>query len=855
MLEELKRKGRQLKEAQAKGVFKKKQMPQVEEMETVEKKNIMIDSIDSESDGRLSQNKKSKKNLNVTVKTEIKMNRTKEKKITYKKKAGKMIDRSSVKIKKKGSSRTKDKLKKDHITYRTTQSKTSNNTRNDSKSATSNSNISNKISKAKRALIQPKASKKNKNDRGMERFSSVPKGEFLRLGSKIKDKRPRKPSSKKGKENPYRRSEAVSLKKFLEKKKSTRKLMKMTKGYQTEIRKSSMMKSKRRIDDSLRKYLPKGFKKTKANKSKYESKGYKKKKISDPREVKSKFDNSIPSEEDFIAKKSIKVKYELMKHKIKRGEGSTIKSGIKAPKSLRAMKFENLLANNIAIKKDSTYQSMSKAPKNSLLGPRSLPKINGSHKNFYRGSDKGNPGRIDFKPHFSKVANTEYDYLNSQRDTAGGNSGFDGSRLSHGSMISNNLRKKVAVPVRAGKSNINKKKKKSGMQISKKGKRVEYAMKPKKNQKKRQSKQGKGRGKVNGLPRGAFKAITAKKKKPRGEWKQAFSKDNPHLRTAPEMMRKSTPKSKMGLKNVINRHKKQMPFADSTHLISASIQKKKAKFLTNYSKNSQNNQMKRSEKQKGSRPELWVQVPGWYRGPPSQRVKTPREEDGLGIFDFSTKHNQDKIFDTGNSFEHMNRFFNPMNSRKNTTGKHFSSSSVNKKANKAYDGSKMMGRHSAINTQLTRFSTLEMNNPRGSKISRGSKASKTGTKYSQKWTANDKKSPKNRTIDGLGPASKLGKFKSKLLRNLTEKNSSSQRVLFEGGIGQKFSRANSKPSKLKSGGVGFESTEHHFRQKQNVYNHIRMGDSNVSNKFIINLGQTKGKNSPKGRFTRFWEDN
>ena len=851
MLEELKRKGRQLKEAQAKGVFKKKRVPAVEELESIQQKNIMIDSIDSESDELKTGRKRVQEMIG------RKVTRGKEKKIMYKKKAV-ANSRPHMHSKGKNSSRSKgkNKIKKQHRQGGQYQSKTSNNTQKDSKSATSNSNISNKVSKSKRGVINFKGNEGDKFKRGLERFSSVPKGEFLRTGSKVKDKRPRKQSFKKGKgkvkakakgkEHQYRRKEAVSLKKFLEKKKSRRNLIKVHKGYQTEIRKSSMMKEKRRMDNSLRKYLPKGFKKLKGAGYHLDSKGFKKK-ISDPRAVKSKADNSLPSADDIITHRNSKGHYIMKKHKVNRGAGN-IKGNLQhTAKSLRAVKFENLLTKPVQSKKDSTYKSMAKAPKNSLLGPRSLPKINTSHKNFFRVSEKGIAPRLDFKPHFSKVANTEYDYLNSQRDTAGGTSGFEGSRLSHGSMISNNLRKKMALPPRSGKSNLNKKKRKIGTHASKKGKRVEYAMKPRKHGKKRQSQHGKGRGNVNGLPRGAFKAITAKKK-PRTDWKGAFSKDNPHLRTAPEMMRKSTPKSKLGLKNVINRHRKQLPFGDSGHMISTHNKKSKAKFSTNYSHNPQTKTKNRSGTQKKPRQDPWVQMPGWYHGAPGQRIKTPRDEDGLGVFDFSNKPHHEKVFDTGNSFEHMNRFYNNAGSRKNISNKHFSSSSVNKKVNKGYEAAKLMGRHSAINTPLTRFSTLEINQPRVSKVSRPGKMTKPPSKYTSKYKS---KSPKNLTLDKAGPGGKYGKYKSKLLRNLTEKQTSSQRVLFDGGVGQKMTRAASKPLKTQNSKGTFDRRDQQFRQKQNVYNHIRLGDSNVSNKFIINLGQAKGKHSAKGRVTRF----
>ena len=562
--------------------------------------------------------------------------------------------------------------------------------------------------------------------------------------------------------------EALTLKSFLKNKakgKHLRGELKTQKKFnKTELRKSSMMtkKNQESIQDSLRKYLPKGFKKIKKNK-KFGLNSTK---------TKDKLGNQ--NSHSMISKDS-KIDNFFKSNKSKKSK----KTLLLYPKSQKQMKLDSLIKTSkrtgLSGNEDSCFELKSKKEK-------SLPKIAmtlNSHKNISQYYSK----------RFLEKTRTEYDYLGSDRATE--MSKFDISRLSHGSMISNRLKKKVC--------------------IKKRDKDLKASL-------------GKKAVKKSSRLIGA-KAITAKKRK--FETKKYFRSENPHLKTAPDIIRKTNPimKEKSMFKN-----KKDI-----------SIPKHLIKHLKS---NKYTNKLKKFG--------IYAKMPKKFKKGKKMNDKTI--EGNFGIFDFSIKP-QGEIPVIGKdvkSYESLTRLFsqNPKKTQSKSTKRiGYSSSSVKKhRLPSGVIGQKKFNRGSTLTSQKMKINKVKLSNLAKPNSFKGKKKMFKG--LINKYSNHKLKNSKNLTIDTFSP--KNGFFKHKVLKNLTDKNKNSK-GFFNDSMNNYFKIAGGydtvdnagKKKKGKRNLIGEKPTSGKLRNKlpQQVYNNIRMGDSNVKNKYIINIGNLHRSNT------------
>lgn len=563
--------------------------------------------------------------------------------------------------------------------------------------------------------------------------------------------------------------EALTLKNFLKNKvkyKTVKTESKLPKKLnKTEFRKSSMMtrKNKELLQESLRKYLPKGFKKMKKKRN--------------------------------AGLNSTKIKADYSTSGVS-GEGGTdqfFKSGkikkqgkhlVKYPRSQKQMKLDSLIhasrRTGLTNHEDSALDLHAKKDK-------SLPKIAmmmNSHKNISQFYSK----------RYLEKTKTEYDYLGSDRATD--LSKFDLSRLSHGSMISNRLKKKVCIKKRPD----------------------EPATSVSKLAKKKAIKLGKGKG----------KATTAKKKK--FEKKKYFRSENPHLRTAPDVIRKHNlrPKEKSVFKS---RKDVSIPKHLIKHLRSNKV-------LTRHKKVATHKTLPKTSKK------LKKRVDG-------------KAEGNFGIFDFSAKA-QNEIPIIGKevkSYESMTRLFsqNPKKAQSKSNKRvGYSSSSLKKqRLPSGVIGQKKYTRGSAFYAQKVKINKVRLGNLGNANPFHGKKKVLKG--ITSKYSSQKSRNLKNLTIDTYSP--KNGFFKQKILKNWTEKNNT-KKGFFNDSMnnyfriaGQMDNREAPTRSVGKAKVIGEKPRGSKLRSKlpQQVYNNIRMGDSNVKNNFIINIGnlQRSGNSNPK----------
>ena len=421
-------------------------------------------------------------------------------------------------------------------------------------------------------------------------------------------------------------------------------IKKQKKFHKTEIRKSSMMNKKHNdfLQESFRKYLPKGFKKMKKKKSKGLNSTKNKGKFQ------SKNSNSMLSKES-------KIDNFFKANKIKK----TKKKLLMYPKSQKQVKLDSLIQasrrTGLTNQEDSCFDLKSKKEK-------SLPKIAmtlNSHKNISQYYSK----------RYLDKTNTEYDYLGSDRGTE--LSKFDVSRLSHGSMISNKLKKKVCIkkrPKHPMTSLTKQTKKKSSRFISK-------------------------------------KAITAKKKK--NDLKKFFRSENPHLKTAPDIIKKShyTPKENSILKS---RKEVSIPKNLMKHLKSNKFSNKLKKFG------------------------VYAKLPKSFKK--GKKLHDRTIEGNFGIFDFSVKPQVLKNGKEIKSYESLTRLFSQKPKKGGSKSKKrigYSSSSLKKQ--RGISGTieeKDFKRYSAINSQKIKINKMKLGNIGKGNPFKGKK------KFSRVWPTN-----------------------------------------------------------------------------------------------------------------------
>ena len=570
-------------------------------------------------------------------------------------------------------------------------------------------------------------------------------------------------------------SETVTLKSFL--KDSKRRLGGQFKNgnikkFASQIRKSSILSKKERqmLEESLRKYLPKGFKKMK-----------KKRNLSPSNKewmnTKSRIDYSIFSKDE---RNDSQLKFFKSNNpKLK------AKHNIQFATNQKQMKLENLIDKKRKI--DTGLDEHYSHGNSTIKDQHSLPKIGFK--------DKKENSKLDqIKYKFLDHVGTEYDYQGSGRGNA--IPGFDVSRLSHGSVMSNGFKKKVSIKARA-----------KGMLVSTK----------KKSRKKGPRLMG-------------TKAITAKKKQFGS--KKIFRSENPHLRTAPDVIRKS------------NRVKKQI--YNTKKIKQASTPKNIINYMRNNKPRTTNKSSKRHENK-----------PSQNRKTKLKQVERTVEGD-FGFFDFSgryNKHNNLAIgLDSVKSFENLGRFVSQNKMRKSGSSKKrlgYSSSSVNKQRSGKLKVKIESERHSAINVNRFKLSKFKANGIPTRNPLKGKKKVFKGLEH--KNATHKSRHAKNLTIETYSP--KNGFFKQKLLKNLTEKHINKKGFFDEPS--QYYQRITKKKTKdfvsskqvRKSSLITSKSKKNGNKRgtlpSQQVYNHIRMGDSNVKNKFIINIGNVqKGATQP-----------
>jgi hypothetical protein len=562
--------------------------------------------------------------------------------------------------------------------------------------------------------------------------------------------------------------EALTLKSFLNNKirgTTLRGELKKQKKYnKTEIRKSSMMTKKNQelLQESLRKYLPKGFKKMKKKKKMGLNTTKNKKSNKNTSSMlskESKIDNFFKTNNSKKSNKSKKLK-------------------LMYPKSQKQMKLDSLIQESrrtgLSGQEDSGIGLNSKKEK-------SLPKIAmtlNSHKNISQYYSK----------RYLEKTRTEYDYLGSERATE--LSKFDISRLSHGSMISNRLKKKVCIKKRP--KNV---KQSAGKKSKKKSSRLI-----------------------------GTKAITAKKRK--FEKKKYFRSENPHLKTAPDIIKKTNPIPK---ENTVFKNRKDI-----------SIPK-------NLMKNLKSNKYTNKLKKLG----IYSKLPKSFKNGKKLHDKTI--EGNFGIFDFSIKPQGDVpvIGSEVKSYESLTRLFS-QNPKKSHTKSNkrigYSSSSLKKqRAPSGVIGQKKYNRGSTFTSQKMKINKVKLSSLAKTNPFKGKKKMFKG--LMNKYSSHKIKNFKNLTINTFSP--KNGFFKHKVLKNLTDKNKS-KKGFFNDSMNNYFKIAGAldtfeKPAtslnKMKI--IGEKSKRANFSNKlpQQVYNNIRMGDSNVKNKYIINIGNLQRSNT------------
>ena len=527
----------------------------------------------------------------------------------------------------------------------------------------------------------------------------------------------------------------------------------------TEIPRSSILQKKNQdnLQESLRKYLPKGFKKMKKKKSKAQN------------STKNQ-DVTLQKHSSSILSKESKIDNFFKTSKNKKGP----KKLFAYPKSQKQVKLDSLIhggrRTGATTGDDSGLGVYTKKEK-------SLPKIAlmmNSHKNISQHLSK----------RYLEKTQTEYDYMGSDRNAEV--SKFDYSRLSHGSMISNNLKKKVCIKKRDKKPIVSLKKQ------------------PKKSQK-----------------LGVAKAITAKKRKL--ETKQYFRSENPHLKTAPDIIRKSKKASKKG---TMLKPRKEI-----------SIPK-------NLMKHMKANHFSNKMKSIG----VMSKLPKSFRKAPKLHDQTI-EGGNFGIFDFSVKPSSKGIVSANDkkSYDNLTRLFSQKPKKANAMSSKrlgYSSTSV-KKQRLTTDHllEKKYNRCATYNSQKmkinkVKLSALAKNNP-----FKGKKKAFKG--LTGKYSGNKMKNFKNLTINTFSP--KNGFFKQKVIKNLTDKNvNKNNKGFFNDSTNNYFQMSNGFSSnenqKVVAGKLkllskkGSQAKSKKKLPQQQVYNNIRMGDSNVKNKFIINIG-------------------
>ena len=520
----------------------------------------------------------------------------------------------------------------------------------------------------------------------------------------------------------------------------------------TEVRKSSMMKNQDGLQDSLRKYLPKGFKKmTKKKKGLNSTKN----------KLKLQTKNS-----NIISSKDNKVDNFFKTNKTSK----PVKSFLIYPKSQKQVKLDSLIRDTrrtgLTGQDDSGLDFPSKKDK-------SLPKIGmalHSQKNVSKYYSK----------RYLEKTRTEYDYLGSERGTD--LSKFDVSRLSHGSMISNKLKKKVC---------IKKRKQEPLASIKKQKKSCKFV---------------------------GAKAITAKKRKL--ETKKYFRSENPHLKTAPDIIKKSNQVPK---ENSIMKNRKEISIPK--HLI----------------KNLKTNKFSNKIKKFG----MFSKFPASFRKSKKLNDKTI-EGGNFGIFDFSVKppSKGSKNSKEVKSYESLTRLFsqNPKKTQSKSNKRIGYSSSSLKKQRLTTEApvEKKFTRCSTYNSQKMKINKVKLSSLAKNNPFKGKKKVFKG--ISSKYSSQKLKNFKNLTIDTFSP--KNGFFKHKVLKNLTDKNKSTK-GFFNDSMNNYFQIAGGlelaeNPARS-VGKANFKREKGSVTKKKNkvpqqVYNNIRMGDSNVKNKFIINIG-------------------
>lgn len=512
----------------------------------------------------------------------------------------------------------------------------------------------------------------------------------------------------------------------------------------TEVRKSSMLtrQNKELLQESLRKYLPKGFKKMK------------KKRTGALNSTKTRAQEHSQS---VLSRESRPEPFFKSGKARKRG-----KPLLQYPKSQKQMKLDSLIhasrRTGLTGQEDSGLEARASKEK-------SLPKIG------VKGSQK-NISQFYSKRYLEKTK-TEYDYLGSERQTE--QSKFEVSRLSHGSMISNRLKKKVCIKKRPkdGAKSVAKKKGAKGAQA---------------------------------------KAITAKKKK--FEKKKYFRSENPHLKTAPDMARKYplVPKE-----NSVFRNRKDV-----------SIPKHLIRHLKS------NKLLGRARK-----PAAFKTLPKTSKKP---RVAAEGTLEGnFGIFDFSAKPPGEAplVGKEVRSYDSLTRLFSQNPKKGAGKGKKragYSSSSLKKqRLPSGLGGAKKYTRGSAFTLQKAKTGKVRLGtlgNP-----FKGKKKAQKG--LSSKFSSQKLRHLKNLTIETFSP--KNGFFKQKLLKNWTDKNKS-RKAFFNDSMNNYFRVAGAlEPPEAPTQSVG--KAKGQGKLPQQVYNNIRMGDSNVKNKFIINIAHLQHSNS------------